>query len=89
MLNDLQIAWVNDIRHLGNYINRSLSGKLDCQQKLSKFIGSVKKLNVNFRNLQQDVIARLFKYFCCSFYGTQAWHIDSSNDNAFVYHATK
>ena len=31
--NDLQIAWVNDVRHLGNYINKSLSDKLDCQQK--------------------------------------------------------
>ena len=33
MLNDLQIAWVNDVRHLGIYINKSLSDKLDCQQK--------------------------------------------------------
>ena len=28
MLNDLQIAWVIDVRHLGNYINKSLSDKL-------------------------------------------------------------
>ena len=77
MLNDLQIAWVNDVRHLGNYINKSLSDKLDCQQKLSTFIGSVNKLNANFRNLQHDVIARLFKSHCCSFYGSQAWRIDS------------
>ena len=76
MLNDLQIAWVNDVRHLGNYINKSLSAK-DCQQKLSTFIGSVNKLNANFRNLQHDAIARLFKSPCCSFYGSQAWRIDS------------
>ena len=63
MLNDLQIAWVNDVRHLDNYINKSLSDKLDCQQKVSTFI----KLNANFRNLQHDVIARLFKSHCCSF----------------------
>ena len=77
MLNDLQIAWVNDVRHLGNYINKSLSDKLDCQQKVSTFIGSVNKLNANFRNLQHDVIARLFKSYCCSFYGSQAWRTDS------------
>ena len=40
-------------------------------------IGSVNKLNANFRNLQHDVIARLFKSHCCSFYGSQAWRIDS------------
>ena len=60
MLNDLQLAWINDVRHLGYYINKSLSDKLDCQQKLSTFIGSVNKLNANFKNLQHDVIARLF-----------------------------
>ena len=35
------------------------------------------KLNANFRNLQHDSIARLFKSHCCSFYGSQAWRIDS------------
>ena len=35
------------------------------------------KLNANFRNLQHDVIARLFKFHCCSFYYSQAWRIDS------------
>ena len=79
MLNDLQLAWVNDVRHLGNYINKSLSDKLDCQYKLSTFIGSVNKLNANFRKLQHDVIARLFKSHCCSLYGYQAWCIDSKN----------
>ena len=75
--NNLQIAWVTDVRHLGNYINKSLSDKLDCQQKVSTFIGSVNKLYANFRNLQHDVIVRLFKSHCCSFYGSQAWRIDS------------
>ena len=77
MHNDLQIAWVKDVRHLGNYINRSLSDKLDCQHKLSRFIGSVNKLNANFRNLQHDFIARLVKSHCSSCYGSQAWRIDS------------
>ena len=77
MLNDLQIAWDNDVRHLGNYINKSLSDKLDCQQKVSTFIGRVNKLNAKFRNLRHDVIARLFKSHCCLFYGSQAWRIDS------------
>ena len=47
------------------------------------------KLNANFRNLQHDVIARLFKSHCCLFYGSQAWHIVHQIINAFVYHRTK
>ena len=58
MLNDLKIAWVNNVRHLGNYINKSLFDKLDCQHKLSTFIGKFNELNANFKNLQHGVIAR-------------------------------
>ena len=83
-INDLQIAWVNDVRYLGNYINKSLSDKLDCQQKVSTFIGSVVKLNANFRNFQHDVIARLFKSHC-SFYGSQHGALIHQIINAFVY----
>ena len=61
-----------------NYINKTLSDKLDCQYKTS-FIGSVNKLIANFGNLQQDVIAKLFKSYCCLFYGSQAWQIDSTD----------
>ena len=85
MLNDLQIAWVNDVRHLGKNIKKSLSDKLDCQQKVSTFIDSVNKLNANFRNLLYDVIARLYKSHCCSFYGSQAWRIDSSDYKRILY----
>ena len=60
-LNGLQISWVDEIKHLGNYINQSLSDKLDCQYKVSSFIHvlvvcGVNKLNANFGNLQTDVI---------------------------------
>ena len=41
------------------------------------YLVSCNKLNANFTNLQHDVIARLFKSNCSSFYGSQAWGIDS------------
>ena len=60
-LNDSQIPWVKEIKHLGNYVNKTLSDKSGCQYKLFSFIGSFNKLIANLGNLQQDVIARLFK----------------------------
>ena len=47
-LNGSQIPWVKEMKHLGNYINKTLSHKLDCQYKLSAFIhvGSVNKFIV-------------------------------------------
>ena len=46
---------------------------------LSAFIGSVNKLIDNFGNLQKDLIAKLFRSYCCSFYGSQAWQIVSTD----------
>ena len=82
MLNNLKIAWVNNVRHLGNYVNKSRFAKLDCQHKLSTFIGKFNKLNANFKNLQNGVIARLFKSSCCLLYCSQAWRFDSSDYNS-------
>ena len=30
-LNDSQIPWVKEIKYLGNYVNKTLSDKSDCQ----------------------------------------------------------
>ena len=85
-LNGSQIPWIKEIKHLSNYINKTLSDKSDCKYKLSAFIGSVNKLIANFGNLQQDVIARLFKSYCCSFYDSQAWQIDSIDYKCIKYY---
>ena len=66
------MPWVKEIKHLGNYVNKTLSDKSDCQYKLSAFIGRVNKLIANFGK---------FKSYCCSFYGSQAFQIDSTDDN--------
>ena len=85
MLNDLKIALVNSVRHLGNYINKSLFDKLDCQHKLSTFIGKFNKLNAKFKNLQHGVIARLFKSSCCYFMALK----HGALIHALVYQGTK
>ena len=48
---------------------------------MSSFIGNVNKLNANFGHLQVDVLSRLFKTYCCSFYGSQIWRINSLHYN--------
>ena len=55
ILNNKIITWVDSIKHLGNYFHTTLSDKLDCQSKISAFIGTVNKLKVNFGNLQRKV----------------------------------
>ena len=45
-LNDKKIEWVNQIKHLGNYVDRNLNDIIDCTHKKSIFIGQVNKLYV-------------------------------------------
>ena len=45
-----------------------MSDKMDCQSKISAFIGSVNKL---------IVVSTLFKSYCCSYYSCQIWKLDS------------
>ena len=51
--------------------------KLDTRSKISAFIGYVNKVKANFGHLQMYVLCKLFKIYCCSFYGSQMWKINS------------
>ena len=76
-LNGNDIEWVSEIKHLGNNLNISRNDELDCQIKTSHFIGYVNKLIVNFGHLRGSVLNKLFKLYCCSFYGSQMWKLGS------------
>ena len=57
-LNDKKIEWVNQIKHLGNYLDRNSNDNIDCTHKKSIFIGQVNKLCSNFGYLQMSVLVR-------------------------------
>ena len=59
-LNDKEMEWVNQIKHLGNYIERKLNDSIGCTHKKSIFIGQVNKLCANFGYLQMSVLVLLF-----------------------------
>ena len=59
-LNDTKILWVNQITHLGNYIDRNLNDSIDCTHKKSIFTGQVIKLCANFGCLQKSVLISSF-----------------------------
>ena len=75
----MKIKWVNQIKHLGNYIDRNLNYSIDCTHKKSVFIGQVNTLCVHFGCLQKSVLVRLFKDYCCTFYGFKMWQINSQS----------
>ena len=53
------------MRHLGNFVDSTLSDSLDCRYKRSMFIGYVNKLISKFGHLQPHILINLFKAYCC------------------------
>ena len=45
--------------------------------KKSVFIGQFNKLLSNFGHLSKNVLCRLLKSYCYSFYGSQLWYLNS------------
>ena len=54
-----------------------MTDKTDCDMKCSSFIGYVNNLKANLGYLQPFVLGNLFKTFCCSFYRSPVWGINS------------
>ena len=48
-----------------------------CIAKKSHLIGYVNKLKVNFVKMTHNAIINLFKSYCCSFYSSHLWKLNS------------
>ena len=72
-----EIRWVDQIRHLGNFLNTSLNDNIDCHMKIFSFYRYVNKLNANVCHLQTTVLSRFFNSYCCAFSGSPNWRHDS------------
>ena len=66
-MNGFTVQWSECVRHLGNFVDSTLSDLLDCTHKRSMFIGYVNKLISKFGHLQPHILINLFKTYCCSF----------------------
>lgn len=72
------ITWGDHVRHLVNIVNNKLTDEDVCKFKHSTFIGSFNKQRIgNFGGVQTDILCKLFISYCCSFYGSQLWSINS------------
>ena len=83
VMNGNTIECADNVRHIGNFVDATLSGSLDCRYKRSMFIGYVNKLISKSRHLQRKVLLNLFTY-CCSFYGSSTWGFHSNGFNPCV-----
>ena len=78
MLGTHVLKWLDNIKHLGNFINTDCNEITDCNLKKSLFVGYVNTLGSNFGKLQSKVLINLFKSYCCSFYESHSWKFNST-----------
>ena len=62
VMNGNIIEWEDNVRHLGSFIDATLSDSVDCRCKRSMFIGYVNKRISKFGHLQPKVLLNLFNF---------------------------
>ena len=75
-INGFPVQWSESVRHLGNLVDFTLCGSLDCRYKRSMFIGYVNKLIRKFGHLQPHISMNLFETYCCFLSCT--WRLNSA-----------
>jgi len=73
------LKWVDEVKHLGHIISYNLSEAKETKAKAGEFIYSVNSLRANFKNVNIDVLIRLFKSYCTVFYGSQTWDLSQAH----------
>ena len=77
ILNADPLPWVTEVKHLGNILRCDNSMKRDVAVKRGKFIGKVNSLLQELHFADPNVIVKLLKAYCTSFYGSSLWDIYS------------
>ena len=75
-LGSSKLNWCDKVKHLGNYISRSLSDIEDVNYKVSTFIRPLNKLMAKFGDLQSHILENLFTAYCTSYYGVHLWSLN-------------
>ena len=83
VMNGNIIEWADNVRHLGNFVDATLSDSVDCRFKRSMFIGYVNKLISKFAHLQPKLLLNLFNTYWF-FYGSSTWGLHSNGFNSSV-----
>ena len=79
ILDRVQLKYYETVPHLGNLFNNdnNCTSDINYIYKCSSFMGYFNKMMFHYSYLQPDVICRLLKSYCCSFYGSFLWDYNS------------
>ena len=75
MLNNLQLPFVHEFKHLGNILQSDNSMTKDCSLKRACFISKVHSLNQEFYFSDPYTLLRLYNIYACSLNGSSLWDL--------------
>ena len=79
-MNGFTVQWSESVRHLGNFVDSTLSGSLDCRYTRSMFIGYVIKLISKFGHLQPHILINILLFF----FGSSTWRLNSAGFKSYI-----
>ena len=78
IINNSTVPIVQSVKHLGHELSCNIL-KSDSDRVISDFNMRINMFHLDFGSLQTEIKNRLFKQYCCSYYGTQLYNL-CSND---------
>ena len=74
-----RIKWKDKVKYLGNILTKDMCDDADIRAKRGEFIGSVNRLNVQFRVVPDQIRIRLLQTYCTAWYGCQTWLLNTNH----------
>ena len=69
------LSWSDKVSHLGNILTENLREDDEVARKMSDFIYHANTIRAKFPTSTHETKEKLFRTFCCVFYGSQAWNL--------------
>ncbi len=82
-LNGVPLQWVDNVKHLGNYLDSDLKEMTEVRMKRSDLVGRVNNLIVTLGKSKDAIVRKVFNSECAHFYGAQAWSFDDKHVRDF------
>ena len=78
-VNGQHVKWKDKVKYLGIMLTNDMCDDADIRAKRGEFIGSVNRLNAQFRVVPDQIRIRLLQTYCTAWYGCQTWLLNTTS----------
>ena len=78
-VNGQHVKWKDKVKYLGIILTNDMCDDADIRAKRGEFIGSLNRLNAQFRVVPDQIRIRLLQTYCTAWYGCQTWLLNTTS----------